>query len=161
MSRPRLVAVGGGSAPVPLPAMGQQTVAVAQPMQVGGAAPAQAAQVRSLEVTQLEAAVPEAFNPAQTLAPVAAPPPSLPPRSTGGLFTEAPRPAAPAPASAHRPSIFGRVTGSWRRSAEPEQVRAEPQMQEAVEPTVVVRQAAPDSEAQGLDIPAFLRRQSN
>ena len=162
MSRPRLVAVGGG-APVPLPAMGQQTVAIAQPMPIGSLAPAMAqqGQLRSAEVTQLQEAVPEAFAPSPAPAHVPAPPPSLPPRSMGGLFTDAPRPAAPAPVAPHRPSIFGRVTGGWRKSAEPEQMRAEPQMQQETEATVVVRQAAPDTEAQGLDIPAFLRRQSN
>jgi cell division protein FtsZ len=162
MSRPRLVAVGGG-APVPLQAVGHQAVSVAQPMPTGSTAPAmaQAPQIRSAEVTQLEAAVPEAFAPSHAPAHVPAPPASLPPRSMGGLFTDAPRPAAPAPTAPHRPSIFGRVTGGWRKSAEPEQIRAEPQMQPDAEPTVVVRQAGPDTEAQGLDIPAFLRRQSN
>jgi cell division protein FtsZ len=159
--RPRLVAVGGG-APVPLPAIGQPAIAVAQPMPIGNAAQAQAAQaqVRSVEVAQLEAAVPDAFAPPQAQAPVPAPPPTLPPRST--LFTEPTRPqTAPSPTTAHRPSIFGRVTGGWRKSAEAEPVRAEPHMQQEVEPTVVVRQAAPETEVQGLDIPAFLRRQSN
>jgi cell division protein FtsZ len=161
--RPRLVAVGGG-APVPLPVMSQPAAAIAQPMPIGAVSPgpAMASQVRSMEVAHLEAAVPDAFAPPQAQGPGAAPPATLPPRSTGGLFTEAPRPqAAPSPATAHRPSIFGRVTGGWRKSAEPEQVRAEPQMQEHAEPTIVVRQAGPDSEPQGLDIPAFLRRQSN
>jgi cell division protein FtsZ len=163
--RPRLVAVGGG-APVPLPAMGQSAAAIAQPMPIGGAMPMMeaAAPARHIEVVQLEAAVPGAFTPAQGsqgLAPVQAPPSSLPPRSS--LFTEAPRPApaaAPAP-GANRPSIFGRVTGGWRKPVEGEQHRSEPQMQEAAQQAVVVRQAGPDTEAQGLDIPAFLRRQSN
>jgi cell division protein FtsZ len=159
-ARPRLVAVGGG-APVPLPVMGHTGAAIAQPMPIGGAMPAteMAAPARHVEVVQLEAAVPGAFTPAQGVMAVQAPPASLPPRSS--LFTEAPRPApAPAP-SASRPSIFGRVTGGWRKPAEGEQHRSEPQMQEAPQQAVVVRQAGHDPEAQGLDIPAFLRRQSN
>jgi cell division protein FtsZ len=162
--RPRLVAVGGG-APVPLPAMAHAAAAIAQPMPMGGAVPAMevAAPARHVEVVQLEAAVPGAFTPATFGgATVTAPPPSLPPRSSS-LFTEPPRPApsaAPAP-NAHRPSIFGRVTGGWRKPAEGEQQRSEPQMQEAPQQAAVVRQASPDTEAQGLDIPAFLRRQSN
>jgi cell division protein FtsZ len=164
--RPRLVAVGGG-APVPLPVMAQPAAAVAHPMPIGGALPVMdvATPARHVEVVQLEAAVPAAFTAAspaaQGLVPVQAPPASLPPRSS--LFTEAPRPApvaAPVP-SANRPSIFGRVTGGWRKPADGEQQRAEPQMHEAAQPSVVVRQAGPESEAQGLDIPAFLRRQSN
>jgi cell division protein FtsZ len=162
--RPRLVAVGGG-APVPLPVMGQSAAAIAQPMPIGGAVATMevAAPARHVEVVQLEAAVPGAFTPSpQGLTTVQAPPPGLPPRSSS-LFTEAPRPvpAAAAATSANRPSIFGRVTGGWRKPAEGDQHRTEPQMQEAAQPAVVVRQAGPDTEAQGLDIPAFLRRQSN
>jgi cell division protein FtsZ len=162
--RPRLVAVGGG-APVPLPVMAQSAAAIAQPMPIGGAVTAMevAAPARHVEVVQLEAAVPGAFTPASFGgAAVTAPPASLPPRSSS-LFTEAPRPApaaVPAP-SVNRPSIFGRVTGGWRKPAESDQHRTEPQMQEAAQQAVVVRQAGPDTEAQGLDIPAFLRRQSN
>jgi cell division protein FtsZ len=153
-SRPRLVAVGGG-APVPLPVIGQQAVAIAQPMQIGAGT-----QARQLEVAHLEAAVPGAFVESGTQTLVAAPPASHPPRST--LFTEPPRAvAAPAPVAAHRPSIFGRVTGGWRKPAEADGSRTEPQMQEAAEPSAVVRQAGPEPEVQGLDIPAFLRRQSN
>lgn len=160
--RPRLVAVGGG-APVPLPVMAPSPVAVAQPMPIGGAQPqAQAAPVRNLEVAQLEQAVPGAFTQQDTQA-VSAPPAHMPPRSIGGgLFTDAPRQAAaPSPVAPPRASIFGRVTGGWRKPADAETVRAEPQMTEAAEPTIVVRQSGPESEQQGLDIPAFLRRQSN
>jgi cell division protein FtsZ len=158
--RPRLVAVGGHGAPIAVSAVAQGNLAVAHPMPIGGAAPATttAPQLRSVEVAQLEAAVPGAFAHAEAPQVAAAPPPSHPPRSS--LFTEAPRSAAGAPSPAPRPSIFGRVTGGWRKPAEPEAQRSEPQMEEA-EPTVMVRQAAPDTEAQGLDIPAFLRRQSN
>jgi hypothetical protein len=52
------------------------------------------------------------------------------------------------------------VTGGWRKPADGEAQRMEPQMAEQ-EPEAVVRQAGPEAEVQGLDIPAFLRRQSN
>ncbi len=158
--RPRLVAVGGNGAPIPVSAVSQGNLAVAQPMPIGGVMPAAAPamQGRNAEVAQLEEAVPGAFAAPQGGQPVPAPPASHPPRSS--LFTEAPRTAAPA-AQPSRPSIFGRVTGGWRKPAEAEAPRHEPQMEEAAEPTVMVRQAGLDGEAQGLDIPAFLRRQSN
>ena len=80
-----------------------------------------------------------------------------------GLFSEPPRnavePAAPAPSR----SLFGIVTGALRgRSAQPAQTtapaRSEPTVTEAA-PSATVRPAA--GEEVGLDIPAFLRRQSN
>jgi hypothetical protein len=48
-----------------------------------------------------------------------------------------------------------------RKMAEPETSRAEPTMAQEREPTALVRQSAGEPEATGLDIPAFLRRQSN
>ncbi|WP_419728475.1 cell division protein FtsZ [Lichenicola sp.] len=79
-----------------------------------------------------------------------------------GLFSEPPRnavePAAPAPSR----SLFGIVTGALRgRSAQPAQgtpTRSEPTVTEAT-PSATVRPAA--GEEVGLDIPAFLRRQSS
>ena len=158
--RPRLVAVGVNGAPIPVSAISQGNLAVAQPMPIGGVMPAQtpAMQGRNAEVAQLEEAVPGAFVAPQGGQSVPAPPASHPPRSS--LFTEPPRAAAPS-APVSRPSIFGRVTGGWRKPAEAEAQRTEPQMEETPEPTVMVRQAGLDGEAQGLDIPAFLRRQSN
>jgi cell division protein FtsZ len=96
------------------------------------------------------------------------------PASRAGLFAEPPRPvstgapAQPAPEPA-RPSLFSTVTGAFRRRqhapathAEPAPVRAEPVMQEPrpEPPRASVRQTAGD-EVAGLDIPAFLRRQSS
>jgi len=88
------------------------------------------------------------------------------------LFTEAPRPVsavAPTPpmAESSRPSLFSTVTGAFRRrqhpgaAAEPAPVRAEAGMPDprAEQPRVSVRQTAGDEV--GLDIPAFLRRQSS
>ena len=68
-----------------------------------------------------------------------------------------------------RPSLFSTVTGAFRRrqhhaptvTAEPAPVRADPAPQDprAEPPRVSVRQTAGDEV--GLDIPAFLRRQSS
>ncbi len=94
------------------------------------------------------------------------------PASRASLFAEAPRQggvAAPAP-EASRPSLFSTVTGAFRRrqqspvaGTEPASpVRAEPVMQQASRaepPQASVRQTA--GEEVGLDIPAFLRRQSS
>ncbi|NPD65992.1 cell division protein FtsZ [Lichenicola cladoniae] len=80
------------------------------------------------------------------------------PRS--GLFSEPPRqapePVVPAPSR----SLFGIVTGALRgRAAQPApMLRSEPSVSEP-EPSATVRPAA--GEEVGLDIPAFLRRQSN
>jgi cell division protein FtsZ len=87
-----------------------------------------------------------------------------------GLFAE-PRQGAmgPGASEAARPSLFSQVTGAFRRrgqpaatvTAGPSPVRPEPLVQEApVEaPRASVRQTAGDEV--GLDIPAFLRRQSS
>lgn len=100
------------------------------------------------------------------------------PRAASGslrtsLFAEPPRqvgePAAPqvAPEST-RPSLFSTVTGAFRRRQHPgaveptAPVRAEPVVQAAARaepPQASVRQTA--GEEVGLDIPAFLRRQSS
>jgi cell division protein FtsZ len=99
--------------------------------------------------------------PAETVsAPRTAP---APPRS--GLFADPSRAASvDQAAEAARPSLFSTVTGAFRRrqhhapavTAEPAPVRADPAPQP---PRVSVRQTAGDEV--GLDIPAFLRRQSS
>jgi len=103
-----------------------------------------------------------------------APPPARPPltASRAGLFAEPSRSvpvAAQQPAEPARPSLFSTVTGAFRRRnqpaapvAEPAQMRSEPVAQEhhAEPPRASVRQTAGD-EVAGLDIPAFLRRQSS
>jgi len=97
-----------------------------------------------------------------------------PAASRASLFAEAPQAAAPvaptAPDSA-RPSLFSTVTGAIRRRmptatvtapAQPtQQPRAEPVLQEprTEQPRASVRQTG--GEEVGLDIPAFLRRQSS
>ncbi len=91
----------------------------------------------------------------------------------------APRTAAPAhplftQASAEepvqqRPSLFGKVTGAWRRGTTPAPAAPELPDLRRLEPRVVADQVQPvaqarpavDSDTAGLDIPAFLRRQSS
>ncbi len=109
-------------------------------------------------------------------APVQAPPANaLPHQLPGGartaspragLFSEPPR-AQPEPAPQSSRSLFGIVTGALRRGgaaplatadlpgAEPR--RVEPQIEQVAAPAASTR---PTGEESGLDIPAFLRRQS-
>ena len=146
--RPRLVAVAGG-APLLPPAPAQ---AVAQPVPTGGAAS---------NVVALESAAAAPFA-AQAEA-VAAPPPTAMPR--GGLFTAGPSPSAPPATTApgvYRPSIFRTVTSALRRApSAPDAVRTEPHVDHEAQLTALVRPAVVEPEADGLDIPAFLRRQSS
>ncbi len=100
------------------------------------------------------------------------PRPFVPPRA--GLFTEAPPTALPAqyhqpiaPVSPPRNSLFGIVTGAIRGRSNPapaaapapEPQRSEPLLNGHGEGSASVRQA--QTEEMGLDIPAFLRRQSS
>ena len=94
--------------------------------------------------------------------------------SRTSLFAEASQPvmaATPAQQTTEpaRPSLFSTVTGAFRRRQQapaapvaPAQMRAEPVVQEhrGEQPRASVRQTAGD-EVVGLDIPAFLRRQSS
>ncbi len=155
-ARPKLVAVGGG---VAMAAAAQAPASIAQKQEpaVMAASPARA----SVQLT----ASPQA-SPAP--APNAVPQPlrqASAPRSP--LFVEPVRPPETQVAPAPRTSLFGIVTGALRRStaapaAEPR--RAEPQL---AQETAEVHAASPATtphtaeEAAGLDIPAFLRRQSN
>ena len=181
--RPRLVAVGGAGAvqmaqPMMLPttqaapAMGQPVAAPAPAMNLVGAPVLQAAahapaSVYEQDYAPVEAAQPRP-QPQPRPAPLQAAPRPAPARS--GLFTEqpsavpqpAPAPASAAPPPAPRNSLFGIVTGAIRGRAAPaplEQPRAEPSMNGHGEATASVRPAA--TEEMGLEIPAFLRRQSS
>ena len=109
--------------------------------------------------------------PLEQHAPVQAPPANALPHQIpmgarpasprAGLFSEPPRNPGETPQSSNR-SLFGIVTGALRRgAASGEPRRAEPQLQEAgpeASPSASVRSVA--GEETGLDIPAFLRRQS-
>ncbi len=80
-----------------------------------------------------------------------------------GLFAESPATPPPAPAPAPRNSLFGIVTGAIRGKPAPvpaaETARSEPALPSQTEPAPSVRPA--QTEEMGLDIPAFLRRQSS
>jgi cell division protein FtsZ len=192
--RPRLVAVGGGAmpAPIPLPAQGMAGSSVTMALS-GGAAHAlrhaaphgvamggpQMASAQAMEVmTDASGAV---IMPMQsvsaTVQPIGVAPMQAAPRQVapgGGLFAEPSRPVAAgtgtAQAEPSRPSLFSTVTGAFRRRnqappappADAAQVRTEPVMQEqrAEPPRASVRQTVAE-EVTGLDIPAFLRRQSS
>jgi cell division protein FtsZ len=175
--RPRLVALGGGALPQPQP--------IPLPMHAmslpAGAMPA-AAPVMTLH--PLRQAAPQTIPMAESMpgvalaATVGAPAPTATePAGVGrpaapahsGLFAEPPAQAAQPAADWSRPSIFRTVTGAIRRRqhhapAEPAEaapVRVDAAMREArpEPPRASVKQAVGDEA--GLDIPAFLRRQSS
>jgi cell division protein FtsZ len=175
--RPKLVAVGGGAMP---------TQAVASPV----AAPAQPTRSPSGFTPRVAAApapMPGAMRPAQAyVAP--APTPMAPAQAAPVEYHQqhaqepvvlsgAAEPALRAPVTQHRPAtapqaaatvgfnLFKRATGLMRRDL-PEAPAAQPQAgAQRVEPVAAPTQrqqprVAPQEEM-GLDIPAFLRRQSN
>jgi cell division protein FtsZ len=176
LAKPRLVAVGGGPLPQPIPIPGQAAgvqpvpVSVAQPLRQvanGGLVPAEQGYTSSAVPLPPEPSVgyggphPSA-HPSQVAAPQQVS------DSGTGLFAAEPRQAAApvpsAPAGESRPSLFSTVTGAFRRKAstgEPAATRLEPMMHEPVPepPRAQVRPAG--GEEMGLDIPAFLRRQSS
>jgi cell division protein FtsZ len=175
------VAMPAGVGPAPAPVMSVQAHALRHP----------APQLVSIAdgmpdtASMMEAAAIGAPAPAQAAMPVNSVTASVqgvgfpPPRagahgSRASLFADPPRQtdaASPAPApEATRPSLFSTVTGAFRRRQHPAAaagesappVRAEPVMQQTGRtepPQASVRQTA--GEEVGLDIPAFLRRQSS
>ncbi|MCQ8277179.1 cell division protein FtsZ [Acetobacteraceae bacterium KSS8] len=187
--RPRLVAVGGAAPAEPAPAavpthtgpIGAPVLTAQQTHAEPAAAPAPApvaaathaagpAHSAPTSIGSLRPAMPHYQAEAGASAPPAHAlphqlPNARPATQRGGLFSEPPRQAEPAPAAAR--SLFGIVTGALRgrpapaaQSPAPQAPagRAEPTIHEQ-EPSVSVRPAATDEV--GLDIPAFLRRQSN
>ena len=173
-ARPRLVAVGGGTAQVAQPMMmpgaalhapahsDTDRTPVLSPMSVVGAPvlmhPAPA--IHSATVHEAEAPPVEAAR--QPARPAAAP--ADRPAASRGLFTEAATQLPPsAPPPPVRSSLFGIVTGAIRgrtASASPaEAPRSEPSMVHHNEQAPSVRPA--QTEEMGLEIPAFLRRQSS
>ena len=190
--RPRLVAMGGGSAPY-IPVTMQPSTALLgtpqpsapQPSQVSiGLVPSAQPTAAPLLTSRAEpiqaAPAPEAVAPSAPAAPPIrtsyAPPAPMPrpassPRSSA-IFSDpgnapAPQPAPAAPPSPAR-SLFGMVTRSMRRSADPapEPRRAEPSFPAAAAtPPPATPDAppapAPAGQEETWDIPAFLRRQSS
>ncbi len=188
--RPRLVAVGGGAAvaqpmpvmqpvsmqvapamptpslqpqvamPMSLPQQGQAPVSLMGAPTVPQAAAAPDAEPASYAPVEAQ----QAARPRPAAAPQQPTRPFVPPRA--GLFTEA-QPSAPAqPVQAPPPprnSLFGIVTGAIRgrgaAAPAPEPQRAEPSLNGHAEGAASVRPAQTDE--MGLDIPAFLRRQSS
>jgi cell division protein FtsZ len=184
--KPRLVAVGGGGMPLPQPiplpmhAMPLQAAAMPGPAPVMPLHPLRHAappQMVAVAEAMPEAAVMETMATAAPLpmsqpvaaeAVIASRPAPAAPRS--GLFADPSGPVSVQPGTeSTRPSLFSTVTGRLRRrqhhapaaSAEPAPVRADPVIPETrIEPPrVSMRQTA--GEEVGLDIPAFLRRQSS
>jgi cell division protein FtsZ len=162
---PRLVAVGPGAPRFEKPVHAVAATAAAVAAQAGGriAAGNQAtalaySQDVEQEPLQLPVQAVAVQQPTQTGQRPAAHP----------LFT-----ASAAPVSEpqqHRSSLFGKVTGAWRRGAAPapaapeypDMRRAEPRVAPGqAEPAPLVHQSSGEPDAAGLDIPAFLRRQSS
>ena len=156
---PRLVAVAGG-APVPMPMPTPASGAIAQPMPIG-ATLAQTGTVLQFDAAPQQAGQAEVAGIVMEAEPSQAPWPNAAPRST--LFTDPPSaPPTTTAVGGAKTSMFNLFTGSRRKaSAEPEAPRAEPHMTPDREPTALVRQAGGEAEPTGLDIPAFLRRQTN
>jgi cell division protein FtsZ len=184
--RPRLAVVGGGAMPMPqpIPLPAHATLSVAMP---ATAVPDHAPMMMGLHpLRQASSAMAAAAEPMPDTAPMmeamggtapypiphAAAAPALAAAqyrpataaSRSELFAQ---PAAPVASEAPRPSLFSQVTGVLRRRLptapppQPEHVRSEPALHEPRPEAsrVSVRQTA--GEEVGLDIPAFLRRQSS
>ncbi|MGI4976144.1 MAG: cell division protein FtsZ [Janthinobacterium lividum] len=184
--RPRLVAVGGG-APVPMPAMAlPQAGGSTQFASTSGGVPVMATTLSAQgqqghgqaaahgPVPLMGAPVAPAATHVPAPQPAAAQRPvsmdgAPRPAASAVLATRAPRsplfndaPAGPAPAPAPRSSLFGIVTGAIRSrlpAAAPESARSEPAAPAVSAPAASVRPAV--TEEMGLDIPAFLRRQTS
>jgi len=185
--RPRLAVVGGGAMPMPqpIPLPAHATLSVAMP---ATAAPGHTPMMMGLhplrQASPVMAAVGEPMPDTAPMmeAMVASTPYPIPHAATAPAAAQYPRPAPAAPrselfapastpvtAEAPRPSLFSQVTGVLRRrlpTAPPPQpqtapVRSEPALHEPRPEAsrVSVRQTA--GEEVGLDIPAFLRRQSS
>ncbi len=123
--KPRLVAVGGGAAPVPMPNAAAAQAAVASPLRAVAHDPAEITAETGSGAPGLGGPQPgPAFvpAPARAPAPAAAGHEPQPPQPSRGLFAGAPRQhpapaagplAAPGP-SEPRNSLFRAVTGRWR-----------------------------------------------
>ncbi len=182
-ARPRLVAVAGGapvagmvaSMPVATP-LDPVVLGAASQATAGGPVQQPAASIQGVSHPQHVPAPSPSAVPQPLRHHAAAPRSPLfaePPVAVGATPLGAGSQAGSQPASqqAPRSSLFGIVTGALRRAAPaasgpgPETRRTEPSLV-AGEPQAEVQSATPraqpaPSEEAGLDIPAFLRRQSN
>ena len=179
MTRPRLVAVGGGApilqaAPAPVHHAAPQVMAQHTAPQLAPAAYAPDPVVVHQPQPALQPAPVHHHAPAPH-APVPQPLRQQSAAFRSPLFAEPPRgaeqPLPPAPAPAPRSSLFGIVTGALRRSqpaaatasaasrSEPQLAAGQPEQTAQVQPAQQEQRA--HVEEAGLDIPAFLRRQSN
>ena len=172
--RPRLVALGGGAIaqpqPIPLPmhAVSLATGAMPTGAPVMTLHPLRQPAPQTMAITEAAAAMGASVAPQPMPAPLAAEPAARPVGvEHSGLFAEPPQAGAVHSGEPGRPSLFSTVTGAFRRRqhhapAEPTEsapVRAEPVSQRAEPPRPSVRQTPGDEV--GLEIPAFLRRQSS
>jgi cell division protein FtsZ len=188
--RPKLVAVGGGAAPAPQPILvrgvarepilaGAGVHAVASPLRhpshdtesVGNTAIAMEAPVQQPVLQQ---------RPLQARQPQFQPQPVGQSAARASLFVDAQRPASMPPLQGQmyaapdsgRPSLFNTVTGAFRRRAAPLPPVPALQQPQAMRrdlpvddyqpeaPRVSVQQTSAAEET-GIEIPAFLRRQSS
>jgi cell division protein FtsZ len=173
--RPKLVAMGGGA---PVQAVAAQSVPQAQPVRAaGGFAPRVASMAPPVPGAMRPAQAYVAPAPAQPAQPMAQAPVEMAPAAEPPVMLGQPHAEAPlrAPAAAPRPaagaaqpvsvginSLFKRATGLMRRDvpdAAPAQQAPAPQRAEPAAPRPVARPT--QQEEMGLDIPTFLRRQSN
>jgi cell division protein FtsZ len=184
--RPKLVAVGG-AAPTPQPILVRNAApaAVPAPGVTQASAPSPLRHASPHPETNGSSAMamdPQPMQPAlqprQMRPPQVQPQPIVQPASRTSLFADGPRPTS-MPASqppmfnateATRPSLFNTVTGAFRRRAtlpaatvaQPQPVRREPAMEEyQAEPAPVSVRSNPGTDETGIEIPAFLRRQSS
>jgi cell division protein FtsZ len=182
--RPRLAVVGGGAMPMPQPiplpahasfAMATGAGPVPAPVMMGVHPLRQASpQVHAVSepvpdtAPMMEPMMAGAPQPMPHASMAPATPAAMPLRTQqAGSELFAPAPAVAGPPEASRPSIFSQVTGALRRrlpaqqppQAGPAPARSEPAYQEPQPARASVRQTA--GEEVGLDIPAFLRRQSS
>ncbi len=174
--RPKLVAVGGGgmvqavaSQPVaqaPQPAMrtpaGFTPRVAAQPQQPQHPAAMRPAQTYAAPQPMQPA--PAAMAPAAPMAEMVEAPVSMAPQAEPGLRAPAgTRPVAPMPQpqpTGGLNNLFRRATGLMRRDLPEAPMQAAPQPR--MEPAAARPAAAPTQQDEmGLDIPTFLRRQSN
>jgi cell division protein FtsZ len=191
MPRPKLVAVGAGAAPAPQPILvrGAQAEPVSQGgvLHATLATPLRQASHHHPELAGNTAVAMDTQpqqpglqpRPVQIRQPQFQSQPIGQPGSRASLFADAQRPASVpvsqaqmyATGDAGRPSLFNTVTGAFRRRAappvpqglqQPQPMRREPAMDDyqPEAPRVSVHQTSAADEA-GIEIPAFLRRQSS